>query len=437
MFFNVNASQYKVEADDDYLNKPNHRLESFWFTIHNKDIDTFKYLWTVGCQFFNSSIIIKVLRRITENEWRDAMEVVMRSTGTKSILSNLSTKMLDKFFQEIKEPILISDYLAQREPEDYMKLFEDEIETLEQEMELISQEDNKCRAFYSQDLITASGTGNFDIIKDTFLRYIITQLGNINGWRDISNSILRLNSYVYKESGYVYKEERMNPMTLALIKNQTDVVQYYLETMPDLHLMYAWRRPSGSLISFIDYYNIRDEVFPLICAIWNKNIKLLDLLFTNYQNYFNHLHLRFILEEWCAQNDPEILSYIFAHPRTHALFLYLPYIDRMNLMGCLLKVEVFEANKLEEQKPYITLFYQRPYICPFMFFVMSNITYINYFNINVVETFSEEEVGEYIEEVTPSEVIFTVSNIVNNMDTSTVFGLEEFINKLETHPLYK
>ena len=106
-------------------------------------------------------------------------------------------------------------------------------------------------------------------------------------------------------------------------------------------------------------------------------------------------------------------------------------------MGCLLKVEIFEEKKLEGEKPYITLFYQRPYICPFMFFAMTDISFINYFNYKVVDTFTEEEVGEYIEEVTSSEVIFTVSNIVNNMDTSTVEGLEEFINKLETHPLYK
>ena len=181
MYFHVNASQYKVEADDDYLNKPNHRLESFWFTIHNKDIDTFKYLWNIGCQFFNSSIIIKVLRRITENEWRDAMQVVMRSSGTKVILSNLNTKMLDKLFQDLKEPIMLSDYLTNRGPEDYLKIYEDEVETLEQEMELINQDDIRDRAFYSQDLLTASGTGNLDVIKDIFSKYKINQLSNING----------------------------------------------------------------------------------------------------------------------------------------------------------------------------------------------------------------------------------------------------------------
>ena len=74
-------------------------------------------------------------------------------------------------------------------------------------------------------------------------------------------------------------------MTLALVKNQTEVVEFYLENMPDLHLMYSWRKPSGSMISFIDYYNIRDEVFPLICAIYHRNLKLLDMLFTKYQNY--------------------------------------------------------------------------------------------------------------------------------------------------------
>ena len=213
------------------------------------------------------------------------MQVVMRSSGTKVILSNLNTKMLDKLFQDLKEPIMLSDYLTNRGPEDYLKIYEDEVETLEQEMELINQDDIRDRAFYSQDLLTASGTGNLDVIKDIFSKYKINQLSNINGWRDISDTILRVNSYVYKDTGYVYKEERMNPMTLALVKNQTEVVEFYLENMPDLHLMYSWRKPSGSMISFIDYYNIRDEVFPLICAIYHRNLKLLDMLFTKYQNY--------------------------------------------------------------------------------------------------------------------------------------------------------
>jgi len=90
-----------------------------------------------------------------------------------------------------------------------------------------------------------------------------------------------------------------------------------------------------------------------------------------------------------------------------------------------------------EIKPYTSLFYQRPYVCPFIFYIITNITYINYFNRQVVETFREEEVGEYIEEVTASEVIFTVSNLINNMDTGMVTGLEQFIVALENHPLYK
>ena len=85
------------------------------------------------------------------------------------------------------------------------------------------------------------------------------------------------------------------------------------------------------------------------------------------------------------------------------------------------------------EKAYVRLFYQRPYALPFTMAVIS-MGYEEYFRKDVVLAsndgsggFTEREVAEYIEEVTPSEVIFTVSNIINSIDTSKIDGLEQFI----------
>ena len=158
------------------------------------------------------------------------------------MLLNLSKKLLDQFFDSLTEPILMSDYTKKRNPEDFLRIYEDHIDMLREEIEISQQEPETASVFYAQDLPYVKASG--DLI--------------------ISDIILRVNSYVYRESGSVYKEERTNPMTYALITNQPKMVKYYLQNMPDLHLQYVWRRPCGSQISYDSTYEIKDEVFPLI-----------------------------------------------------------------------------------------------------------------------------------------------------------------------------
>lgn len=92
--------------------------------------------------------------------------------------------------------------------------------------------------------------------------------------------------------------------------------------------------------------------------------------------------------------------------------------------------------KIPNEKVYLSLFYQRPYALPFTIAILTT-GYELYFNFKLASSFTEEEIGEYIQEVKATEGIFTVSNIINSVDTASIPGLEQFIVGLEDHPLYK
>lgn len=291
----MNSKAYTIEDDTKSQNTQDNRLESLWFTIHNQDIETFKYLWEVGTQFFTTETIVRVLGNLTEHEWIEGMKDVMTSDRTKMLLQNLTLEMLRKFFKSLSDQIVAQkDYTKQYSSEDFLTIYEDLIEELELFLENNAKEDLKDQLFYSQDIIYAAGVGNLEIVQTKIESFEISQLGTVIGCKDICDTMIRVSSYVYRDSGEVYKEERMNPMTLALATNQAEVVKYFLESMPNMHLGYAWRRPSGSLVGYNNIYNIRDEVFPLICAICHNNLDLFSYLYTGYQNYFHHIHLRYL-----------------------------------------------------------------------------------------------------------------------------------------------
>jgi hypothetical protein len=172
------------------------------------------------------------------------MKEIMLSTKTKLMLLNLTPKLQTQFFETLIDPIIMSDYTKKQNPDDYLRIYEDHIEILKEEIQIAQQEleGETLNYFYACDLPYVKAAGDLKII----------------------DKLLKVDSYVYRDSGNVYKEERLNPMQYALVTNQDEMVIRYLETMPDLHLPYVWRRPTGSFISYIDTYEIKDEVFPLI-----------------------------------------------------------------------------------------------------------------------------------------------------------------------------
>jgi hypothetical protein len=153
LYFHVNASEYGVHKDDDYLMKLQHRLESLWFTIYNNDIETFKYLWSIGAQFFTTKTIIKVLQKLTEHEWVDGMKALMLSPSTRNLILNLPSKMIDEFFKQLFEPIYLADYTVKNNPDDFLKIYEDHIDILQEDISAAVKEVDRDMPFYSQDLI--------------------------------------------------------------------------------------------------------------------------------------------------------------------------------------------------------------------------------------------------------------------------------------------
>ena len=119
----------------------------------------------------------------------------------------------------------------------------------------------------------------------------------------------------------------MNPLSNALLNNQTEIVKYLLGCIPNLNYKYAWARPVATTVSYKDTGTIKDEVFPLICTIVNKNPELFDYFYEKFFHCFSIYSLRLILEEAVFSESLHLVQYILNSYRTKSLFLYLPYND--------------------------------------------------------------------------------------------------------------
>ena len=116
-------------------------------------------------------------------------------------------------------------------------------------------------------------------------------------------------------------------MTLALINNQTEIVKYLLDTMPELNYKYVWMRPSSSIIGYNDRHTYRDEVFPLICCIVNKNAELFSYLYDKFYQAWGLMNLMPLLWEVVASESLHLVSYFLNSFNTKSMFVYLPYGD--------------------------------------------------------------------------------------------------------------
>ena len=158
------------------------RLESIWFTIHNQDTETLRYIWSVGTLYFNTTTLVKVLGKITDHEWTEGMYEIMKSQETIDLCLNLNSDMLEKFFQSLSDQIISQkDYTKPRGYGDYLTLYEDEIDNLKEIVEKQTKEDERDQHFFAQDLIYASGKGNLEVVQQKVEKVEISQLGNIYG----------------------------------------------------------------------------------------------------------------------------------------------------------------------------------------------------------------------------------------------------------------
>ena len=122
------------------------------------------------------------------------------------------------------------------------------------------------------------------------------------------------------------------------------------------------------------------------------------------------------------------------HPRTHTLFKYLPYLDRQLLIGFILLSKDSEVVNLIEPE-----LIKRPFLGPFMFYIMSNLEIIkDKFSTELTDLISDEDIGEYIEGVGSNQALYMVSELCISLEggIQKIKGLDEFIDRVENHYLY-
>ena len=94
-----------------------------------------------------------------------------------------------------------------------------------------------------------------------------------------------------------------------------------------MNYKYLWMRPGSSIVGYNDRHTYRDEIFPLVCAIVNKNPELFSFLYEEYYQAFGLMNLMPLLWEVVASESLHLVQYFMNSYRTKSMFVYLPYGD--------------------------------------------------------------------------------------------------------------
>jgi hypothetical protein len=169
---------------------------------------------------------------------------------------------------------------------------------------------------------------------------------------------------------------------------------------------------------------------------------MFKFLYEKVHSLWRWEHLKIIIDEVIYKGDAQLLTFLLNSQRTHVLFDYHTYFDRLHLTGHILTLSKSYLPTFDPS----TILLARPYQTPFIFHMLSNITRYSdetFFKpLDFFTSLTDDDIAEYIEGVESNQAFYMVSEVYRyEMDRGDkgmpkIAGLEELIGRVEGHYMY-